>query len=604
MRVVELLSPAKSAEHGIEAVNHGADAVYIGAPKFGARAAVGNSVEDIERLACYAHRFRAKVYVALNTILTDKELSEAEKMIRQVYEAGADALIVQDMGITQLDLPPIALHASTQMDNRSVEKVRFLEEAGFDQVVLARELSFEQIRQISAQTKVKLEAFVHGALCVSYSGQCYLSQAVCGRSANRGVCAQLCRLPYSLYDAENRVVVRNKHLLSLKDFNLSDSLRDLIEAGVSSLKIEGRLKDISYVKNVTAYYRQKLDALLEGLPDCKKASSGNCTYQFEPKLEKSFHRGFTAYFTKGRSADIGAFDTPKSKGEYVGIVTDVTATSLKVATDLKMSNGDGFAYMNEQGEFAGFKVNRAEGNVLFPSEKVYIKRDTAIFRNYDHQFEKVLSKKSAVRKVSVNITFAEIEGGFVLDAICEDGCKVSLKVQAEKVEAQNKDKARDVIVTQLAKTGNTIYEVDNVDLQTDKMYFIPAGVLSEWRRQLVEQLEEERERKRSRGVGAFPQTSHQHVKTELDYRGNVHNSKAADFYKRHGVSRVAWSFESSPVSNAELMRCKHCIKFSLGYCPKQGGKGLKEPLSLVSNKGDKFKLEFDCKNCEMLIRAI
>lgn len=604
MRVVELLSPAKSAEHGIEAVNHGADAVYIGAPKFGARAAVGNSVEDIERLACYAHRFRAKVYVALNTILTDKELAETEKMVRQIYEAGADALIVQDMGITQLDLPPIALHASTQMDNRSVEKVRFLEEAGFDQVVLARELSFEQIRQISAQTNVKLEAFVHGALCVSYSGQCYLSQAVCGRSANRGVCAQLCRLPYSLYDAENRVVVRNKHLLSLKDFNLSDSLRDLIEAGVSSLKIEGRLKDISYVKNVTAYYRQKLDALLEGSPDYKKASSGNCTYLFEPKLEKSFHRGFTAYFTKGRTSEIGAFDTPKSKGEYVGIVTDVTANSLTVATDLEMSNGDGFAYMNEQGEFAGFKVNRAEGNVLFPSEKVYIKRGTAIFRNYDHQFEKVLSKKSAVRKVSVNMTFAEIEGGFVLDAICEDGCKVSLKVQAEKVEAQNKDKARDVIVTQLAKTGNTIYEVDNVDLQTDKMYFIPAGVLSEWRRQIVELLEEERERKRDRGEGTFPQTSHQYGKAELDYRGNVHNSKAADFYKRHGVSKIARSFESSPVSNAELMRCKHCIKFSLGYCPKQGGKGLKEPLSLVSNKGDKFKLEFDCKNCEMLIRAI
>jgi putative protease len=604
MRVVELLSPAKSAEHGIEAVNHGADAVYIGAPKFGARAAVGNSVEEIERLASYAHRFRAKVYVALNTILTDKELAETEKMVRQIYEAGADALIVQDMGITQLDLPPIALHASTQMDNRSVEKVRFLEEAGFDQVVLARELSFEQIRQISAQTKVKLEAFVHGALCVSYSGQCYLSQAVCGRSANRGVCAQLCRLPYSLYDAENREVVRNKHLLSLKDFNLSDSLKDLIEAGVSSLKIEGRLKDISYVKNVTAYYRQKLDALLEGSPDYKKASSGNCTYLFEPKLEKSFHRGFTTYFTKERTSEIGAFDTPKSKGEYVGIVTDVTANSLTVATDLEMSNGDGFAYMNEQGEFAGFKVNRAEGNVLFPSDKVCIRRGTAVFRNYDHQFEKVLSKKSAVRKVRVNMTFAEIEGGFALGAICEDGCEVSLKVQAEKVEAQNKDKARDVIVTQLAKTGNTIYDVNNVDMQTDKMYFIPAGVLSEWRRQIVELLEEERERKRDRGEGTFPQTSHQYGKTELDYRGNVHNSKAADFYKSHGVSKIARSFESSPVSNAELMRCKHCIKFSLGYCPKQGGKGLKEPLSLVSNKGDKFKLEFDCKNCEMLIRAI
>src|ERR1035437_1229160 len=360
MHYIELLSPAKNLECGLAAINHGADAVYIGASSFGARAAAGNTLEDIATLVQYAHKYRSKVHVALNTILTDEQLPEAEKLIWEVYNAGADALIVQDMGILQLNLPPIALHASTQTDNRTVEKVKFLQDVGFSRVVLARELSLKQIAEIASQTDVELEAFIHGALCVSYSGQCYMSQANCGRSANRGQCAQYCRLPYHLVDADDNVLVKNKHLLSLKDLDQSDSLEEMLEAGVTSFKIEGRLKDADYVKNITAYYRRKLDAILDGSTRYRRASAGRTTILFEPNPEKSFRRSNTDYFLHGRKPDIAQLETPKSLGEPIGKVTYIGRNFFEMQNGTLLNNGDGLCFINKHGDLTGFRVNRVE----------------------------------------------------------------------------------------------------------------------------------------------------------------------------------------------------------------------------------------------------
>ncbi len=406
MQTVELLSPAKNATFGIEAINHGADAVYIGAPKFGARSAAGNSMQDIESLINYAHKFNARIYIALNTILKGNELPEAQQLIRNLYNVGADAIIIQDMGILQLDLPPIALHASTQTDNRTVEKVDFLEKAGFSQVVLARELSLEQIKNISSRTSVPLEVFVHGALCVSYSGQCYISQSLGKRSANRGECAQYCRLPYNLIDAEGKTILADKHLLSLKDLNLSNYLTDLIDAGVYSFKIEGRLKDLDYVKNVTAFYRQRLDEILSTSKTKKKSSSGNIFYFFEPNPEKTFHRGSTCYFLHGRTEDtIASFDTPKSTGEYIGKINDVTKNYFTISKN-KLSptlhNGDGLCFINKRGEFCGFRLNKVEENRLYPAQMPMIDKNTTVYRNLDYEFSG--NRSSVYRQIGKYLT--------------------------------------------------------------------------------------------------------------------------------------------------------------------------------------------------------
>ena len=425
-RRIELLAPAKDLTCGIEAINHGADAVYIGAPKFGARAAAGNSLDDIRALCDYAHLYNARIYVALNTLLREDELPEAEQLIRQLYQAGVDALIVQDMGITRLNLPPIPLHASTQTDNRTPEKVKFLEAVGFTQVVLARELSLNEIRQISEQTTVPLEVFVHGALCVSYSGQCYLSAALSGRSANRGECAQYCRLPYSMVDANGTEIVHDKHLLSLKDMNRSDQLEALLDAGVSSLKIEGRLKDVTYVKNITAYYRKKLDVILARRPEYCRASAGTSKYTFEPVAEKSFNRGFTPFFLRERSKDITAFNTPKSLGEPVGTVKELKGNSFTVAGLKQLNNGDGLVFFNGRDELEGFRVNRVEANRVFPLDMPAIKPKTPLYRNFDQVFEKQLAKPSAERKLSVKIEFLDNSFGFTLVMEDETGARVML----------------------------------------------------------------------------------------------------------------------------------------------------------------------------------
>lgn len=602
MRTIELLSPAKNLECGVAAINHGADAVYIGAPRFSARAAAGVSVDDIERLARYAHRFRAKVLVALNTVLTDAQLPEAERLIRQLYEAGADALIVQDMGILQMPgLPPIALHASTQADNRTAEKVRFLEQAGFSRVVLARELSLEQIRDIAARTQVELEVFVHGALCVSYSGRCYMSQAACGRSANRGECAQMCRLPYDLLDADGRVLVRGKHLLSLKDLNQSDHLRELMEAGVSSFKIEGRLKDKEYVQNVTAYYRRRLDAILEGSTSHRAASAGRTTFAFDPAPAKSFNRGFTDYFLLGRRPGIVQPDTPKSLGEPVGRVAACNARSLRLAGNVPIHNGDGLCFVNRRGELEGFRVNRVEGADVFPLEMPRLQPGAAVYRNRDAEFERQLQQPSAERRIRVDIRLQEMEDGFRLRLTDEDGAEASLSFACEKQPARQPERAQAAVREQLSRLGNTIYEARDVEVRWNRPFFFPNAVLNDWRRQAVERLDAVREQAYRRPTRRPADPAAPYPAPSLDYTANVTNRLAEAFYHSHGVQSVAPGFEVQPPPRATLMHCKHCIKYSLGWCPRQGGSVPgPEPLYL-RHGGRAYRLAFDCARCEMRV---
>ena len=602
MRTIELLSPAKNLECGLAAVNHGADAVYIGAPMFSARAAAGNSLADIEQLISYAHRYRSKVLVALNTVLTDSQLTEAQKLITQIYETGADALIVQDLGILQLDLPPIELHASTQTDNRTVEKVKFLQDAGFSRVVLARELTLNQIRQISSQTDVELECFVHGALCVSYSGQCYISQAMTGRSANRGECAQYCRLPYQLTDSNGQVLVKNKHLLSLKDLDLSDHLEELTDAGVTSFKIEGRLKDADYVKNITAYYRKKLDAILEKRSDVKKSSQGTTTFFFEPNPDKSFRRSATDYFLNGRHRDISQPETPKSVGEEIGIITYVSAQYIEIKTEKDIHNGDGLCFFAKDGTLSGFRVNRVEGKRIFPAEMPVTERNILLYRNQDHEFDKILAGKTSERKIGVDIRFSETSDGFSIQITDEEGISAGCEFVSKKQPANNAERALKTVESQLTKLGNTIYTARNVDISVSAPRFLPASALNEWRRKTIELLDEKRlkayitrKRKPANTEAVFPEK-------KLTYLGNVTNERAREFYLKHGVEEVMPGFEVIAEPDVPLMFCKHCIKYSLGWCPKEGYRAtFREPL-YITYKNQQFQLEFDCRKCEMMVK--
>lgn len=629
-RKIELLAPAKNLECGIEAINHGADAVYIGAPRFGARAAAGNSLEDIAALVVHAHLYNARIYVTVNTILKEEELAETEAMIWDLYRAGVDALIVQDMGITRLNLPPIPLHASTQMDNRTPEKVRFLAEAGFRQVVLARELSLQEISHIhKACPEVPLEVFVHGALCVSYSGQCYVSQACFGRSANRGECAQFCRLPFSLVDADGKVFVRDKHLLSLKDLNQSDILEELLDAGATSLKIEGRLKDVSYVKNVTAAYRQKLDAIFTRRKEYARASSGTCNYTFRPQLDKSFSRGFTHYFLHGRSEEIFSFDTPKSLGEEMGTMKEQRGNYLTVAGLKSFNNGDGVCYIDEQGRLQGFRINRVDGNKLYPAgEMPRIRQRTVLYRNYDQEFEKLLARKSSERKISVSLLLADTAFGFTLTATDEDDNRVTLSFPYQKELARTPQ--ADNLRTQLGKLGNTPFEACSpvgvnhhspgtgsaIEIHFSGNWFLPASVVAEWRRQIIEKLITARRINYRQELAVWkptvhpfplPDTSHKSVasRTSLTYLGNVMNTRAASFYTDHGIASVAPAYEKQAVPGAVLMFCKHCLRYSMGWCPtfQKGRSPYREPYYLSGTDGKRFRLEFDCKNCQMKVYA-
>ncbi|MDV6193750.1 peptidase U32 family protein [Bacteroides hominis] len=604
-RKIELLAPAKNLECGMAAIDHGADAVYIGAPKFGARAAAVNSLEDIAALVEYAHLYNVRIYVTVNTILKDEELKETEEMIRALYRVGVDALIVQDMGIAGLELPPIPLHASTQMDNRTAEKVRFLADAGFRQVVLARELSLREIGKIhEACPDVPLEIFVHGALCVSYSGQCYVSQACFGRSANRGECAQFCRLPFSLVDSNDRVIAKDKHLLSLKDLNQSEELEALLDAGASSFKIEGRLKDVSYVKNVTAAYRQKLDAILTRRKEYVRASSGSCRYAFKPQLDKSFSRGFTHYFLHGRTRDVFSFDTPKSLGEEMGTMKEARGNYLTVAGLKSFNNGDGVCYIDEQGKLQGFRINRVEGNKLYPQEMPRIKPRTVLYRNFDQEFEKILARRSSERKMAVAIRLADTAFGFALTLTDEDDNRVTLSLPRAKEPARTPQEEN--LKTQLAKLGNTPFEAERVDIDFTENWFLPASVLADFRRQAIEKLIAARRINYRRELAVLRPTTHAFPQTTLTYLGNVMNARAASFYAGHGVASIAPAFEQTPVEKAVLMFCKHCLRYSMGWCPvhQRERSPYREPYYLVSTDGKRFRLEFDCRNCQMKVSAL
>ena len=598
---IELLSPAKNLEVGIAAINHGADAVYIGPAQFGARVAAGNSVDDIAQLVSYAHKYRARVYVTLNTILKDDELEQARLLVNDLYNVGVDALIVQDMALLQMDLPPIALHASTQCDTRTVEKVKFLEQCGFEQVVLARETSLATMRQMAEQTNVALEAFVHGALCVSYSGQCYMSEAARGRSANRGACAQMCRLPYDLLDEEGNILVRKKHLLSLKDFDASRHLHEMIDAGISSFKIEGRLKDIDYVKNITAYYRRQFDAILEGSPR-KASSSGKTTFFFEPNPKKTFYRGATDYFLEGRKRDIWSFDTPKSLGEPIGKVKDVWRNAISMHnSQCTIHNGDGLCFLNKKGEFEGFRVNKVESGRLLPLNMPKIEKGTLVYRNSDVAFERILAGKTAERKLAVTIKVSSQPTSLLLTIVDSDNISTSIEVGVSGEKANNPDKMLDTWRTQLSKLGGTIFEAQNIDLSAlGEPLFIPVSQIAEWRRQLVELHEHNRDKSYQRSLIEIKPTVHKYIATELDYRANIYNSQAKSFYEQHGCVVQQPAFEQQHQPNAELMRTKHCIRYALGWCRKENPKAQIKQLAL-QNGNDKFRLEFDCRNCEMAV---
>ncbi|MFT3850561.1 MAG: U32 family peptidase [Propionivibrio sp.] len=606
---LELLAPAKNADFGIEAIVHGADAVYIGGPAFGARANAGNPVGDIERLASFAHRYNARVLVALNTILKDEELEEARRLVWQVYEAGADALIVQDMGLLELDLPPIELHASTQTDIRTVEKARFLEAVGFSQMVLARELSLAQVRKIAGNTTAALEFFVHGSLCVSYSGLCNISHAQTGRSANRGDCSQACRLPYSLADKDGQLVAEDKHLLSLKDNDQSANLRALIAAGVSSFKIEGRLKDLSYVKNVTAHYRQELDAILEDLPAYRRSSSGRSTFLFAPRPEKTFNRGSTDYFLNERHIDVGAFDSPKFVGEAIGEIVRLGRTHFDVRSEQVLHNGDGITYYNAQRELVGTRVNLAEamGDLYRLSPALTDGRlpadlqiGTLIYRNRDQEFERLLERKSAERRIPVDIRLEETTTGFALRLTDDRAISATATLDHAKEAARNAERAELALRENLGKLGNTIYAAETIDLASSMPWFIPASTLNALRRDAVDALDRARGIAYRRPVRLAPlDPPARYPEDALSYLGNVYNAKARAFYEKHGVKVIEPAFEChQEKGDVSLMITKHCLRYSFNLCPKQV-KGVRPDPMVLINGNEKFTLRFDCKPCEM-----
>lgn len=605
VRKIELLAPARDITCGMEAIRHGADAVYIGASRFGARAAACNSVEDIDRLTDFAHFYGARIYVTVNTILKDEELEPTLRLIHQLYEVGVDALIVQDMALLELDLPPIELHASTQMDNRTVEQVCFLQKCGLEQVVLARELSLGDIRKIHGASSVKLEAFVHGALCVSFSGRCYASQACFGRSANRGECAQFCRLTFDMEDAEGRKIVQKKHLLSLRDMNRSASLEEMMDAGISSFKIEGRLKSLEYVKNITAYYRRQLDAILARRPqDYEKASSGTVHVFFQPAPDKSFNRGFTDYFLHGRNAEITSFDTPKSRGERMGEVVKADGRSLTVAGKKDFHNGDGICYIDKDG-LHGLRINRVEGNRLYPAVAVRIPLHTVIYRNVDGCFEKELARPSAERRIRADVLFRETDKGFLLQLHDEDGFQstVSLNVPKEPARTDQRENIR----RQLTKWGDTLFEPGEVCINLGANWFIPSSALVGLRREGLEKLEQVRRQGYHRTMRKVPEDTHiPFYRKELGFEFNVMNRAAAAFYREHGVTAIRSAFEKQrPAGEVPVMFCRHCLRYSMGWCPthQHGKSPYKEPYYLRMDDGRRFRLAFDCQQCQMVVYA-
>ena len=614
MRYTELLSPARNLECGIAAVDHGADAVYIGAPRFGARAAAGNSVEDIQRLCDYAHQFGVKIYATLNTLLRPEELEPARLIAWDLYHAGVDAFITQDEALLRLALPPVPLHASTQMDNRTKEDVVRLKKLGFNQVVLARELSLEQIKEIhEAVPDVTLEAFVHGALCVSYSGRCYASEYCFNRSANRGECAQFCRLPFNLEDANGNTLIKDKYLLSLKDMNRQKYLEQMMDAGVRSFKIEGRLKDIAYVKNVTAAYREALDDILKRRPEFARSSYGTSTYAFQPDLSRSFSRGYTDYFLFGRTSDLASPDTPKSRGREVGHVKEVRwkredgRGCIIVSSTETFNNGDGLCFLDEEGKLQGFRVNRAEGNHLYFNSSFFphpssLKKGTLLWRSFDKGWEDMMSGKTAERRINANFLLEETEQGFKLTFSAENGLQNSEEFVQEHQLARTDQTAS--IKEVLSKLGDTPYQCKEVSVNFSQPWFIPRSALAEWRRKIIDHSPLTIDRL------ATPETT-------LNDNSQCPPVNSVMFNGPSATAIAPWrkSVQECSMVNNPLMTCRFCLRHAWGQCKKEmpaanemvNGKCLdgkwQEPLYLVLGDGRRFRLEFDCKRCEMKLLA-
>ena len=603
MQVLELLAPARDVECGKAAIDHGADAVYIGAERFGARAAAGNSLSDIAELCSYAHGFRAKVYVTVNTIIYDNELEATRRLLHNLADIGVDAILVQDMALLDmLGSLPVECHASTQTDNRTAEKVRWLKSLGFSRVVLARELSIDEIREIHESVPdVELEVFVHGALCVSYSGLCYASQYCFGRSANRGECAQFCRLSFDMVESDGTMIEKSRHLLSLKDMKQIDNIEALAEAGATSFKIEGRLKDMVYVKNVTAAYSQRLDALVERFPDrYRRASLGRSRHLFTPNLSKTFNRGFTTYFASGRRPDISSPDTPKALGEYVGKVKEIRGPWFTVAGLSTFANGDGLCFINDERQLEGFRVNKVENNRLFPLNMPKgMRKGTSLYRNNDQEFERMLSRPSAERKIKVHLSFSA------------DGNKLCLKAEAdefrgiaiEDIQLQKAEKPQhENIVRQLSKLGGTSFVADGVDIPSSFDYFVPSSLLAKMRREAIDSLAEKiRHAERPHNnVGVGDSVPHLYP-SRYTYLYNIANAKSREFYLAHGLRAFDSAFEKSSPSEGIVMQCRYCLRYALGYCVKRGGRPspYREPYFLCLPDGRRFRLQFYCAKCQM-----
>jgi len=605
MKKLELLAPAKNLESGIAAINAGADAVYIGAEQFGARAAAGNSVDDIGKLVEYSHLFHVKIYVTLNTILYDNELPNVESLIQKLYNIGVDGLIIQDMGILEFDLPNINIIASTQTNNRTVEKIKFLENIGFSRVILARELSITEINEIKAATNIELEFFIHGALNKKFQLQCYFSQEITGRSANRGECAQPCRSAYDLIDSEGTVILKNKHLFSLKDLNLSEKISALANAGISSFKIEGRLKNISYVKNVTAYYRNLIDQLILSNPQqYSRASSGKTILRFTPNIESVFNRGFSTYFVDGRQSNLASFDTQKSLGEYIGKVQKIVENTIVVKTDKIINNNDGLCFFKNT-ELLGVKVNKATENKITVDNADELFVNAELYRNYNHKLtQEVEREDSAIRKINISVQLIDSIDALAVVIVDEDQIESILYIIENLQEANNKEKAIETIINQFSKEGDSIYSVNNVEIKTAKSYFFPISKLNEIRRQAFENHNRVRIELHVFETKTISKNKEKYIKTEISYSENVANKNAIAFYQNHGVGKIELAFEKlKPQHSVPILTSRYCLKFEMGVCPKfknVAAYKFVEPLYIVNNKR-KYRLSFDCATCEMTI---
>lgn len=601
MNKIELLVPAKNLAYGQTAINHGADALYIGAPMYGARQAAGNSLQDLEQLIRYAHLYGSKVYVTVNTLLYDDELEDVRQLIHRLYDIGTDALIIQDLGILKMDIPPIRLHASTQCHNNSLERVQFMQKLGMKRAILAREMDLETIKSIRQNSSIELETFIHGALCVCYSGQCYMSRMTTGRSGNRGECAQICRTSFDLLDGRGRTLMQNKHLLSLRDMNRSKYIRDIINAGVVSLKVEGRLKDENYVKNITSYYRQILDGILEGDADCRKSGSGKTTIFFNPDPTKTFTRGFTSYYIDGNREKIASFETPKAMGRRIGSLRQDRSGRVFYDGWETIANGDGLCFVNDEGTLEGFSVNRVEGDRLFPHKPLSVFRQVDVFRNVDRMFEKSLADKTAERKISLDMIFKESENGFILHLRDEDGCEVDCGLETPKIAAKNPEMADRQLRTSLAKLGNSPFELRKLIVES-LPYFLQASVVNKLRSDAVELLQQAR-------VEHFrPQDSPLDYQPEplfdaADYKRNITNELHRAVYEDFGAGEIEYGLDKTlDFKDKELMACKYCLRYELGICSKQKkNPEVHFPLYLKDANNNRFRLEFDCKNCVMKV---